>query len=91
MSQENWVTYELGAFKDDPDNASCSNTVITDEISGLLLFNQPRHRRTPCFASILSNDALFFIGMFLEHTIGLLDHFSLDLIFSETVPNVTYF
>ena len=46
MSKENWVTYELGVFKDDLDNASCSNTVITGEISGLLLFNQPRHRQT---------------------------------------------
>ena len=46
MSKENWVTYELGVFKDDPDNASCSNTVITGEISGLLLFNQPRYRQT---------------------------------------------
>ena len=88
MSKENWVTYELGVFKDDPDNASCSNTVITGEISGLLLFNQPRHRQT--ITSRLSDDTLFFIGMLLEHTKGLLDHFSLDLIFSETVPNVTY-
>lgn len=92
MSKENWVTYELGVFKDDPDNASCSNTVITGEISGLLLFNQPRHRQTSRRASPrLSGDALFFIGMLWEHTKGLLDHFSLNLIFSEAVQNVTYF
>ena len=69
MSKENWVTYELGVYKDDPDNASCSNTVITGAISGLLLFNQPRHHQTHLSRRTASVDALFFIGLLLEHTI----------------------
>ena len=92
MSKENWVTYELGVFKDDPDNASCSNTVITGEISGLLLFNQPRHHQTHLSRRTESGDSLFFYRFVVgTYNKGLLDHFPLDLIFSETVPNVSYF
>ena len=69
MNKENWVTYELGVYKDDPDNASCSNTVITGEISGLLLFNQPRHHQTHLSSRTVPGDALFFVGLLLEYTI----------------------
>ena len=62
MNKENWVTYELGVFQDDPHNASCSNTVITGEISGLLLFNQPRHRQTftSSYAEVVRRCLVFY-------------------------------